>query len=93
MLNLSIERLLKDEVIFELKLRNIDFDESAPSKELYKILREVINLEKEGRSFKLEFTVVNKDELKIIEDKLNLVTPLMLDTITSKNRDETLSFT
>lgn len=83
MLSLKVDRLLKDELIFELKIRNISFEVNTPNKELIKLLREAINLEKAGRSFKSEINLIVPDELKIIGDKLTTIEPLFKEPVTS----------
>lgn len=70
MLKLDIDRLLKDEVIFELRCRGAHVSEDLTLKELVKLLRELVNLEHEGKSFRCDYSFVAKDELEIIKDKL-----------------------
>ncbi|KAF5286854.1 hypothetical protein FQA39_LY00387 [Lamprigera yunnana] len=56
-------------------------DDSTNAKDLCELLKELINLEKLGKSFKCEFRVVAKDKLEIISRKLQIVKPLLEEQI------------
>lgn len=84
-LKLDVERLLKDEIIFEIKCRGASVDEGLTVKDLGKILRELLSLEQGGKSFKGDLSfIVFQNEPPIISRKLDDIDAMLLGEI-SKN--------
>lgn len=84
-MQLHVDRLLKDELIFEINSRGGHADDTITCKDLCKILRELLMLEKEGKSFKVNLSVVPTDELNLLDKKLNDISSLLKSEITTNS--------
>lgn len=83
MLRLDPSRLVKEELEFEVKTRGIDIT-NRTTKDLVKLLRELLNLESTGKSFKAVSNFDPESELKICKAKLNDI-KLQLDQPVSQS--------
>lgn len=82
-LKLDVDRLLKDEIIFEIRCRGASVDESLNLKDLNKILRELLSLEQGGKSFRGDLSfIVFQDEPPIISKKLDDIDIMLQGEIT-----------
>lgn len=69
----SVNHLLKDELIFELRCRGASPSDNCTVKELQGMLRKLLELDKQGKSFKSEYNYVVSEELILIDQKLTSV--------------------
>lgn len=81
MLKIDPDRLIKEELEYEISIRGVQ--PQGGTKDLVKTLRELLNLESEGHSFKIEFNLVPREELTICQDKLNEIEKLFTEEVTT----------
>lgn len=81
MLKIEPDRLLKEELEYEISIRGIT--PQGTNKDLIKTLRELIILENEGHSFKTEYTFKSADELVICEEKLREIERILAEETTN----------
>lgn len=72
-MKLPVNRLLKDELIFELLCRGAAPADTLNVKELQGMLRQLLKQEKQGKSFKSEHNCDPAEELEVIKQKLTVV--------------------
>lgn len=82
-MQITVDRLLKDELIFELHCRGASPSDSATVKELQGMLRQLLDLEKLGKSFKSEYNYIPAEELEVINQKLTTVTSILQEPFSS----------
>lgn len=80
MFKVEPDRLIKEELEYEITLRGVTPQGNV--KELISTLRELINLESEGHSFKSEYNFKSGDELLICQDKIKEIEKLLTTELT-----------
>lgn len=83
MSKLDISRLVKDELIFEINSRGGLVDDTCKVEDMRSILRTLLSVEQEGKSFRVTLALDPKDELQIISAKIGEINNFIKSEITT----------
>lgn len=72
-MSVKVDLLLKDELIYELKLRNVELSESSTVSDLRKILRQALIQKVPVNSENIKSTLVPQDEIEWLNRKISLM--------------------